>query len=102
MTAFAHGSMYSPSRFRLNLVLWVSRRHRPFSVIEDPELIELFRSLNVNVPIPSRTTLSRDVKEVFQISRTKLISILQVRVQFLVSMTPHPSAGISTQATPVH
>ena len=78
ITSFAHGSTYSYPKFHVKLALWVARRHRPFSIVEDDELIDIFMDLNNKVEVPSRVTVSRDVKEIFQISRTKVAEILQV------------------------
>jgi len=78
IASFAYGSTYSYPKFRVKLVLWVARRHRPFSIVEDEELIDIFMDLNNKVEVPSRMTVSRDVKEIFQISRSKVAEILQV------------------------
>lgn len=83
ITAFTHGSMYSYPKFRMKLALWVARRHRPFAIVEDPELVDIFMDLNNKVEVPSRTTVSRDVKEIFYICRGKVAEILQVMNCFL-------------------
>jgi hypothetical protein len=74
----AFAQIYNAGKFNLNLVLWVSRRHRPFSIMEDPKFIELLRSLNENVSLPSHQTLSCYVKEVFEASQQNIISLLKV------------------------
>jgi hypothetical protein len=79
LASFAHGSTYSAPKLRMKLALWIVRRHRPFSIVADPELIEILTDLNNKVIVPSPTTLSRDVREFFVISRLKVGSILQVR-----------------------
>jgi hypothetical protein len=78
IAAFAHGSTYSYPKFRMKIALWVSRRHRPFAIVEDNELIEIFMDLNNKVEVPSQSTVSRDVKEIFQISRVRVAQMLQV------------------------
>jgi hypothetical protein len=78
ITSFAHGSTYTPQKHRMKLALWVARRHRPFSIVEDPELVEIFTDLNNKVITPSRHTVSRDVKEIFLISRERVSEILKV------------------------
>jgi hypothetical protein len=62
----------------MKLALWVSRRHRPFAIVEDDKLIDIFMDLNNKVEVPSRSTVSRDVKEIFHISRARVASMLQV------------------------
>jgi hypothetical protein len=80
ITAFAQGSTYTPQKFRMKLAIWVARRHRPFAIVEDDELIDIFMDLNNKVEVPSRFTVSRDVKEIFDMSRVKVAAILKVRV----------------------
>ena len=77
--SFAHGSTYTPHKHRMKIALWIARHHRPFSIVEDPELIEIFTDLNNKVITPSRYTVSRDVKEIFLISRSKVSELLKVR-----------------------
>ena len=77
---FAQGSTYTPHKLRMKIALWIARRHRPFSIIEDPELINILVDLNSKVVTPSRYTVSRDVKEIFQMSRSKVLQILKVSI----------------------
>jgi hypothetical protein len=62
----------------MKLALWAVRRHRPFAIVADPEFIDILIDLNNKVTVPSPTTLSRDVREIFSMSRLKVASILQV------------------------
>jgi hypothetical protein len=62
----------------MKIALWVARRHRHFAIVEDDELIEMFMDLNNKVEVPSRFTVSRDVKEIFELSRKKVTEILKV------------------------
>jgi len=62
----------------MKLALWVAHRHRPFAIVEDEELVDIFRDLNNKVEVPSRWTVSHDVQEIFRISQVNLASILQV------------------------
>jgi hypothetical protein len=58
ITAFAQGSTYNPHKFRMKIAIWIARRHRPFSITEDDELIDIFMDLNNKVEVPSRFTVS--------------------------------------------
>jgi hypothetical protein len=78
ITAFAHGSTYTPQKFHMKLAIWVARHHRPFAIVEDDELIDIFMDLNNKVEVPSRFTVSRDVKEIFDMSQVKVAAILKV------------------------
>jgi hypothetical protein len=62
----------------MKLALWAARRHRPYAIVADPELIEIFTDLNSKVIVPSPTTVSRDVREIYAMSRKKVAAILQV------------------------
>ena len=76
---FAHGSTYTAADFRTKIAIWVARRHRPFAIIEDPELQDLFRMLYARVKIPSRHTVARDMRLILEDSKARLIVILKVR-----------------------
>jgi hypothetical protein len=80
ISAFAQGSTYTPHKFRMKIALWIARRHRPFAIIEDDELVDIFTDLNNKVEVPSRFTVSRDVKEIFSMSRLRVSEMLKVRV----------------------
>jgi hypothetical protein len=60
------------------LSLWIARRHRPFAIVDDPEFVELLTILNNRVSVPSSSTVSRDIQEVFDVSREKVSAILKV------------------------
>lgn len=98
---FMHGSTYSKSKFRYLLDLWIVRRHRPYAIVEDPELIELFRMLFAQVEIPSARTISRDVQELYQMAKVNMIKMLQVRCLSSVLDIPDFSRyeGVPWEAT---
>jgi hypothetical protein len=75
---FAQGSSYTPHKHRMKIALWVARHNRPFAIVEDRELLDIFYDLNSKVVTPSRYTVSRDVKEIFQMGRIKVAEILKV------------------------
>lgn len=79
ISAYAHGAAYSPSRVRYLLVMWCARRHRPFTIVEDPEFQELMRMLYAKVQLPSRVTVSRDVRLVQVEAKIRVITFLTVR-----------------------
>jgi hypothetical protein len=85
IAAFTQGSTYTPHKLRMKIAFWIARRHQPFSIIEDPELIDILKDLNSKVVTPSQYTVSRDVKEIFQMSRSKVLLILKVCILFVVS-----------------
>ncbi|KAI1784378.1 hypothetical protein LXA43DRAFT_875347, partial [Ganoderma leucocontextum] len=78
ITAYAQGATYSYARVRYLLAMWIARRHCPFTIVEDPEFKELLRMLYVRVEIPSRVTVSCDLKDIFQDSRAWVKGKLQV------------------------
>ena len=59
--------------------MWCARRYRPFNIVKDEELVEIFTMLYARVAIPHPITVSRDVKEIFRISRENVSKVLQVR-----------------------
>ncbi|KAF7371898.1 Zinc finger BED domain-containing protein 4 [Mycena venus] len=75
--SFAIGSKYTPASHHMKIALWVARRHRPFLIVEDPELLDIFLDLNNRIETPSASTVSRDVKEIFQMSQKCVGALLQ-------------------------
>jgi hypothetical protein len=75
---FAHGSTYNKAEFQYLATLWVSQCHRPFAIIEDRPLNRMFRMLYAKVDVPSAPTVSRDVKEVYEITKKNVGKVLQV------------------------
>lgn len=86
ISKFVHGTTYNPGRFCLGITTWIARCHRPFAIVEDPEFIELLRSLNDKVTIPSARTVSCDVQEVFEVSQQCVAEMLKVRACCLHSL----------------
>jgi hypothetical protein len=82
MQSYAQGSKYTPAKHRMKLALWVARRNRPFAIVEDPELLNIFLDLNSQCVTPGQHTVSRDIKEIFNISQKKVAKILQVHITF--------------------
>lgn len=78
MKIYAQGSTYTEADHRVKVALWISRRHRPFVIVEDPELIDIFKSLNSTCVTPKRNTVSRDVREIHEISKDSVIKFLAV------------------------
>lgn len=72
-----HGSTYNKAKFRYLALMWIIRRHRPFAIIGDSELQDMFRMLYNKVDILSARTISRDAQEVFQMSKINIARILQ-------------------------
>ena len=62
----------------MKIALWVSKNNRPFSIVEDEELLDIFTDLNPNCVTSSGQTVSRDVKEIFYISRNEVGALLRV------------------------
>jgi hypothetical protein len=89
MTAFANA--YTPGKFRVNIALWISHRHWLFSIVEDPEFIDLLVSLNNKVSVPSRTTFSHDIQEIFAVPQASVATLLQV--SFFFSTTDDTYCG---------
>ncbi|OJT02096.1 hypothetical protein TRAPUB_7442 [Trametes pubescens] len=76
LSIYAHGVTYTAQRMRLLLALWCARRHRPYAIVEDPEIQEVFRMLYSRVYIPSRTTVSRDVRTLHRDMKLGLMQLL--------------------------
>lgn len=78
LSLYAHGITYTAERMHLLLALWCARRHRPYAIVEDPEIKEVFRMLYPRVYIPSCSTVSRDVKVLHRDMKVGLMTLLVV------------------------
>ena len=85
---YASGATYSYHRLRFLLAMWSARRHRPFSVVEDPEFCVIVKMLYSRAEIPSRVTVSRDVSDIFNESKKRVIAMLKV-LHLLFHSTGH-------------
>ncbi|KAF8587378.1 hypothetical protein K439DRAFT_1338241, partial [Ramaria rubella] len=74
---FTHSSTYRAAQLRFLLTIWVARRHQPYAIVQDAELLEILHMLYEPVEIPSARTLSQDVQEVFTVSQREVAHILQ-------------------------
>jgi hypothetical protein len=63
------------------IVKWVAESMRPFSIVEDDGFKMLMKTGRPDYYIPSRRTVARDVKHVFEKTRTTIAKMLQVRCQ---------------------
>jgi hypothetical protein len=63
---------------RVELVRWVSRSLRPFSIVSDPGLQCLMKTGRPGYYLPSPKTVSRDVKTVFAKTRVPIAKLLRV------------------------
>ena len=62
--------------FRVKLLKWITCKHRPDTIIEDKDLIDVFTYLNPDATPPSRSTLWRDIKDAYRMTRTELKKLL--------------------------
>ena len=78
ITMYANGHTYNAGQMHFLLAKWVSHHFHPFLIIEDPELITIFWMLYGHVQIPSASTVSHDIKEIFVMSKICMKNLLQV------------------------
>lgn len=79
ITAYTSGSSYSKAKFRYLVTMWIVRHHRPFRIVEDEELVELFQMLYAQVHVPTRNSISRDVQEIYTMTKKSIGRMLRVR-----------------------
>jgi hypothetical protein len=60
------------------MTTWVVQHHRPFSIVEDGPLRDAFQMLYGMVKVPSANTVSRDVREVHELSKAAVVAMLKV------------------------
>ena len=76
LTQFASGCNYKPARHRARLVIWIARRRRPFAIVADQELLDIFADLHAPCKTPSQSTISRDIKDAHALVRATVIKKL--------------------------
>jgi len=65
---------------RAEIVKWVSKSMRPFSIVEDDGFKVLMKTGRPEYYIPSPRTVARDVKHVFKATRKKISQMLRVSI----------------------
>lgn len=68
------------------MVRWVSESMRPFNIVEDRGFRSLMKTGRPEYYLPSRFTISRDVKEVFIKVRKRIARVLQASWQCVLDM----------------
>lgn len=77
-STFARGSTYTWEKARTLIMLWIACRRRPYSIVEDPELLELIKMLHTRAEIPCCMTVSNDIRTLYQLSVTRIREQLKV------------------------
>lgn len=80
ITAYTAGTEYSYARMRFLTAMWCARRHRPYIAVEDPEFIQMLKMLYGRVEIPTRMTVSRDVRLILTDSMARVVMMFKVSV----------------------
>ncbi|KAF8515549.1 hypothetical protein JB92DRAFT_2829628 [Gautieria morchelliformis] len=87
LAVYANGTTHSSTHMLFLLAKWCAHNHRPFSIINDKELIQIFKMLYGRVDIPSHVTLSRDIHEVFDFSKAHVSRFLKAILSPFVAKT---------------
>lgn len=58
--------------------IWVIKHHRPFAIVDDAPLSEAFQMLYAKVKVPSANTVSRNVREIHDLTKANVIALLGV------------------------
>ena len=69
------------------MVRWVSESMQPFNIVEDRGFRMLMKTGRPEYYLPSRFTVSRDVKEVFIKVRKRVAQMLQASWRWVLDMT---------------
>lgn len=62
---------------------WVAENKRPFAIVKDRAFLSLMKTGRPDYKVPSPSTVSRDVKEVFANCRSRVAKMLQVSCCYL-------------------
>ncbi|KAK7461757.1 hypothetical protein VKT23_008187 [Stygiomarasmius scandens] len=76
IAAFAAGSTYTPASFHYKIAIWCARRSRPFNIVKDAELVDMFKMLYSRVEIPHPRTVSRDIQDIYNLTKPVVAEML--------------------------
>jgi hypothetical protein len=62
------------------IALWCAESSRPFAIVKDQRLLNLLKTGRPEYAVPSPTTVSRDVRKIFEHTKARLATILQVSI----------------------
>ena len=94
LMAFMSSSTYSTAQFQYLLAMWCVRHHRPFNIVKDNELNEIFHMLYVHAEVPHPITVSRDIMDIFRVCKKNVVDVLQVWFSFnFVSCSNNPTGS---------
>ncbi|KAF8586709.1 hypothetical protein K439DRAFT_1614938 [Ramaria rubella] len=77
MDRFAAGCTYLRESLQ-KLLTWVVRKNWPYTIIDDAEFCDILVMLHGSVNIPSANTLAGDIQMAHEMSKAKLIQVLEV------------------------
>lgn len=82
MRKFVSGTTYTREDFRYYIALWICQNRRPYIIVLDLALRQVFRMLNSKVAIPSNVTVKNDIRKLWKLSVERVRAVLAVS-QFL-------------------
>ena len=78
MEKIAAGCTYSCKGFHWLVMCWVVHKNRPYTIIDDEEVHDIFQMLHANINIPCMNMLVADIKLTHSMMRDKLIKLFEV------------------------
>lgn len=76
--ALVQGSQYTKAKLFSKLMLWIICCHCPYAITKDGPLLKIFRMLNNRVEVPFAWTVSRNIQEVFLLTKKNVLDMLKV------------------------
>lgn len=77
MKKFTSGCSYTRATFHVDILTWIANNCQPFSVVDDPELRSLFKTLHEGVVVPRPMAISADMKTFHSLCKDKVSNILR-------------------------
>ncbi|KAH9008006.1 hypothetical protein EDB84DRAFT_1599293 [Lactarius hengduanensis] len=77
MSGFSSGSKYKHEKLHTLALRWVASCRRPMSIVGDSEFLTIIKLLNPQAVVPSRNTVTQDIKIMYSLAKVNLKSILQ-------------------------
>ena len=80
MEKFAAGCTYLREGLHWRLLRWVVHKNRPYTIVDDEELHEVFAMLHAKAKIPCMNTLAGDIKRAHGMMKEKLVELFKVHL----------------------
>jgi len=100
MEKFAAGCTYSREGLHWRLLRWVVRKNRPYTIVDNEALREVFAMLHGKVKISCVNVLAGDIKQVHGMMKEKIVELFKVCLSPVIAFDVQVCVLESLQQSP--